>query len=59
VPRELALQCSDVIQAAADHVGLKATCVFGGVPKDPQKKLLRKGAPRRLALHAAPGRRGG
>ena len=41
--RELALQCAEVLDKAVEGIGLKTTCVYGGMPKYEQKQALRKG----------------
>ncbi|VVT44004.1 uncharacterized protein SAPINGB_P000254 [Magnusiomyces paraingens] len=38
--RELAMQIYDSVTELTSAVGLKATCVYGGVPKDPQRKAV-------------------
>ena len=39
--RELAVQIFDQLVQLADPAGLKAVCVYGGVPKDPQRQALK------------------
>uniref|UniRef100_K3X8C2 RNA helicase n=1 Tax=Globisporangium ultimum (strain ATCC 200006 / CBS 805.95 / DAOM BR144) TaxID=431595 RepID=K3X8C2_GLOUD len=51
--RELAMQSSDVITQAGKLCGLKSTCIYGGVPKNVQKKILREGV---HVIVATPGR---
>lgn len=51
--RELAMQSSDVITQAGKMCGLKSTCIYGGVPKNVQKKILREGV---HVIVATPGR---
>lgn len=41
--RELAMQSAEVIEKVVEKVQLSSTCLFGGVPKVDQKKVLRKG----------------
>lgn len=38
--RELALQTHETMEAIGQPFGIKSVCVFGGVDKLPQKKLL-------------------
>jgi ATP-dependent RNA helicase DBP3 len=40
--RELAVQIHDQIFQLANSAGLKTACVYGGVPKDPQREALAK-----------------
>jgi ATP-dependent RNA helicase DBP3 len=40
--RELAVQIHDQILQLANSAGLKTACVYGGVPKDPQREALAK-----------------
>lgn len=39
--RELALQTHDTLAALGKPFGIASVAVFGGVPKDPQVKMLR------------------
>jgi len=41
--RELSMQSQKVLEEFGDVVGLTSTVIYGGVPKQPQKNLLRKG----------------
>ena len=41
--RELALQSAAVASAAAEGVGVRVTCLYGGVPKSGQKDEIRRG----------------
>jgi ATP-dependent RNA helicase DBP3 len=41
--RELAMQSADVIKEVGKHCGLTSTCIYGGVPKNVQRKALRDG----------------
>jgi len=50
--RELALQTLAVCEKF-DHLGFKSVCIFGGVPKDAQRKALRSGV---HVVIATPGR---
>jgi ATP-dependent RNA helicase DBP3 len=40
--RELAVQIHDQIFQLANSAGLKTACIYGGVPKDPQREALAK-----------------
>lgn len=51
--RELAMQSSEVITQAGKQCGLRSTCIYGGVPKNEQKKILRSGV---HVVVATPGR---
>ncbi|KAG1701121.1 hypothetical protein DVH05_011362 [Phytophthora capsici] len=51
--RELAMQSSAVIAEAGKKCGLKSICIYGGVPKQTQKKALRDGV---HVVVATPGR---
>ncbi|POM64878.1 DEAD/DEAH box RNA helicase, partial [Phytophthora palmivora] len=51
--RELAMQSSAVISEAGKKCGLKSICIYGGVPKQTQKKALRDGV---HVVVATPGR---
>ncbi|CEG43842.1 dead box rna helicase [Plasmopara halstedii] len=51
--RELAMQSSAVISEAGKNCGLKSICIYGGVPKQAQKKALRDGI---HVVVATPGR---
>lgn len=51
--RELAMQSSQVITQTGKLCGLKSTCIYGGVPKNVQKKALRDGV---HVVVATPGR---
>ncbi|TYZ67908.1 hypothetical protein PybrP1_008822 [[Pythium] brassicae (nom. inval.)] len=51
--RELAMQSSEVITQAGKQCGLRSTCIYGGVPKHEQKKILRNGV---HVVVATPGR---
>ncbi|CAH0478987.1 unnamed protein product [Peronospora belbahrii] len=51
--RELAMQSSAVIVEAGKKCGLKCVCIYGGVPKQTQKKALRDGV---HVVVATPGR---
>ncbi|GMF44264.1 unnamed protein product [Phytophthora fragariaefolia] len=51
--RELAMQSSAVISEAGKKCGLKSICIYGGVPKPPQKKALHDGV---HVVVATPGR---
>ncbi|CAH0493828.1 unnamed protein product [Peronospora farinosa] len=51
--RELAMQSSAVISEAGKKCGLKSICIYGGVPKQMQKKALRDGV---HVVVATPGR---
>lgn len=51
--RELATQISEVAESAGAALGLKTTCIFGGVPKPPQQQALKRGV--HIAV-ATPGR---
>lgn len=37
------MQSAEVIEKVVEKVQLSSTCLFGGVPKVEQKKVLRKG----------------
>ena len=41
--RELAQQIAAVMEEAGEKCGIKTVCVYGGVPKNPQAKQLRRG----------------
>jgi len=51
--RELAQQIAAVMEEAGERCGVKTLCVYGGVPKQPQAKQLRKGVD---VVVATPGR---
>ena len=51
--RELAMQSDAVCAAAAKGCGFNSICVYGGVPKPPQREAIRKGAE---VVIATPGR---
>ena len=51
--RELAQQIAAVMEEAGQECGIKTLCVYGGVPKVPQAKQLRKGVD---IVVATPGR---
>ena len=51
--RELAMQSEEVCKAAGGACGVGSVCIYGGVPKGPQKQLLREGA---QVVVATPGR---
>ncbi|GBG72803.1 hypothetical protein CBR_g12371 [Chara braunii] len=51
--RELAQQISGVFEEAGAPLGVLTVCVYGGVPKGPQRDMLRKGA---TVVVATPGR---
>ncbi|KAG7398641.1 RNA-dependent ATPase [Phytophthora boehmeriae] len=51
--RELAMQSSAVIAEAGKKCGLKSICIYGGVPKNTQRKALRDGV---HVVVATPGR---
>ena len=51
--RELAMQSEQVCAKAGAPIGLLSTCIYGGVPKGPQKAALRDGA---RVVVATPGR---
>ena len=51
--RELAMQSDAVCAAAAKGCGFNSICVYGGVPKPPQRDAIRKGAE---VVIATPGR---
>eukprot|EP00899_Mesostigma_viride_P023957 jgi/Mesvir1/4746/Mv05536-RA.1 len=51
--RELALQISEVMEDAGAACGVTTVCVYGGVPKPPQKEAIKKGA---HIVVATPGR---
>ena len=51
--RELAMQSEEVCKAAGGACGVGSVCIYGGVPKGPQKQLLRDGA---QVVVATPGR---
>jgi len=51
--RELAMQSQDVLEEAAKFVKIRSVCVYGGVPKPPQRDALRRGVE---VLVATPGR---
>jgi superfamily II DNA/RNA helicase len=37
------MQSAEVIEKGVAAVGLRSTCIYGGVPKFEQKKVLRQG----------------
>lgn len=39
--RELAIQTHDTLLAAGEPLGITSVCLYGGVSKDNQKKLLK------------------
>ena len=41
--RELAAQTAKVAEEAAGNANMRSVCVYGGVPKPPQQKALKKG----------------
>lgn len=51
--RELAIQSSEVIEAAGSACGIRSVCIYGGVPKHEQRKKLREGV---HVVVATPGR---
>ena len=51
--RELAMQSEDVCRAAGAEAGIASICIYGGVPKGPQRQAIRDGA---AAVVATPGR---
>lgn len=51
--RELAMQIHGVLEDAGSACGIRAACIYGGVPKGPQLRLLREGAD---VVVATPGR---
>ena len=51
--RELAVQVHDVLKSLARDVGLRSTCIYGGVGMEPQTKALRRGV---SIIVATPGR---
>ena len=51
--RELAMQTEDVCRAAGAEASLKSICIYGGVPKGPQRQAVRDGA---RVVVATPGR---
>mmetsp|Transcript_28967 Transcript_28967/g.72243 ORF Transcript_28967/g.72243 Transcript_28967/m.72243 type:complete len:555 (+) Transcript_28967:89-1753(+) len=51
--RELAMQSDAVCRDAGAHMGLTSVCIYGGVPKGPQRGALRAGV---KVLVATPGR---
>ena len=51
--RELAMQSETVCKSAGLKMGLESICVYGGVPKPPQKQALANGA---QVVVATPGR---
>eukprot|EP00908_Phaeocystis_cordata_P017211 Transcript_28540.p1 GENE.Transcript_28540~~Transcript_28540.p1 ORF type:complete len:604 (-),score=289.02 Transcript_28540:152-1885(-) len=51
--RELAMQTEEVCRAAGAVCGVGSVCIYGGVPKGPQKQALREGA---RVVVATPGR---
>jgi ATP-dependent RNA helicase DBP3 len=51
--RELAQQIAAVMEEAGEKCCIKTLCVYGGVPKVPQAKQLRKGVD---VVVATPGR---
>jgi len=51
--REMAMQSQDVLEEAAKFVKIRSVCVYGGVPKPPQRDALRRGVE---VLVATPGR---
>ncbi|TGZ83605.1 DEAD-domain-containing protein [Ascodesmis nigricans] len=50
--RELAMQIFEVVEKFSTEAGLTAVCVYGGVPKDDQRRLLK----RAQVVVATPGR---
>lgn len=50
--RELAMQIFEVVEKFSTDAGLTAVCVYGGVPKDEQRRLLK----RAQVVVATPGR---
>lgn len=50
--RELAVQIHDQISKLASAAGLRSVCIYGGVPKDPQRQAL----PTAHIIVATPGR---
>lgn len=51
--RELAMQSQEQAEAAGKECGVKTVCIYGGVPKDAQKKAIRSGVD---IIVATPGR---
>eukprot|EP00966_Prymnesium_polylepis_P029787 691644-Prymnesium_polylepis.1 len=51
--RELAMQSDVVVREAGAKMGLASICIYGGVPKGPQKQAISSGA---QVLVATPGR---
>ncbi|RUP47016.1 P-loop containing nucleoside triphosphate hydrolase protein [Jimgerdemannia flammicorona] len=51
--RELAMQSQEQAEAAGEEIGIRSVCIYGGVPKDAQKKALRGGVD---IVVATPGR---
>ena len=51
--RELAMQSDDVCRSAGGECGLSSVCIYGGVPKGPQRQAIRDGA---QVVVATPGR---
>ena len=51
--RELAMQSDEVCRAAGALVGLRTICIYGGVPKGPQRQAIKDGA---RVVVATPGR---
>jgi ATP-dependent RNA helicase DBP3 len=51
--RELAMQSEAVCRAAGTSIGLGSICVYGGVPKGPQRQAIKDGA---RVVVATPGR---
>jgi ATP-dependent RNA helicase DBP3 len=51
--RELAMQSAEVCDAVGGACGVSSACVYGGVPKGPQKDALRRGC---HVVVATPGR---
>lgn len=51
--RELAQQIAAVMTEAGEQCKIRTLCVYGGVPKPPQAKALRKGV---HVIVATPGR---
>jgi len=51
--RELAAQVEESVQKYAKHTGLRSTCIYGGMPFEPQIEALRRGIE---VVVATPGR---
>jgi len=51
--RELAMQSEIVCRGAGEPIGLHSVCIYGGVPKGPQRQAIRDGA---RVVVATPGR---